>query len=254
MNVNNDEFLKSRKIIFPTLPEQQKIATFLSLVDRRLAAARRRVEVLEEWKRGVVISSFERSSEYPLTRFEEIFKRVKSKNDEYNENVLTISAQQGLVSQTDYFNKSVAAKNISGYYLLQRDDFAYNKSYSKGFPYGAIKRLTKYDKGVVSTLYICFRLKNTNATSIDYVEQLFNAGVLNREISKIAQEGARNHGLLNVSVVEFFRDIKIPLPPLAEQTRIATILTTIDARITAAQKEVAGWEEWKRGLLQKMLV
>lgn len=70
---------------------------------------------------------------------------------------MTIAAQYGLVSQEEFFNKNVASENLSGYYLLQNGDFAYNKSYSGDYVWGTVKRLDNYEQGVLSPLYICFR-------------------------------------------------------------------------------------------------
>ncbi len=130
---------------------------------------------------------FENEGEWKEKVFEEVFDRITTKNSENNQNVLTISAQLGLVSQLEYFNKKVSAKDVTGYYLLHKGDFAYNKSYSNGFPMGAIKPLKYYEMGVVSTLYICFRAKGVYIS--DFFEQYFDAGLLNSEISSIAQEG-----------------------------------------------------------------
>ena len=182
----------------------------------------------------------------------EIFKRITTKNKENNPNVLTISAQFGLINQEKFFNKSVSAKDVTGYYLLENGDFAYNKSYSNGYPMGAIKRLNKYDKGVVSTLYICFRINSGYDSS--FYEKYFNSGFLNRELHKIAQEGARNHGLLNISVVEFFNDIKIPVPVYEEQTKIANFLSSIDTKIEQVQNQLKQTKEFKKALLQQMFV
>jgi len=188
-------------------------------------------------------------AEWEQRKFGEVFDRITTKNKENNQNVLTISAQQGLVNQEDYFKKSVAAQDVTGYYLLHKDDFAYNKSYSKGYPLGAIKRLTRYEKGVVSTLYICFRAKNCVTA---FAEQFFESGGLNREIHKIAQEGARNHGLLNMSVVEFFKDIELALPRRKEQQKIAAFLTAVDTKIEQlTQKEVL-LKQYKKGMMQKI--
>ena len=73
--------------------------------------------------------------------------------------MLTISGERGLIRQREFFNKSVASADLSGYTLLHRSEFAYNKSYSAGYPMGAIKPLMNYDAGVVSSLYLCFRLR-----------------------------------------------------------------------------------------------
>ncbi len=181
--------------------------------------------------------------------FGDVFNRVTKKNKENNGNVLTISAQRGLINQKDYFTKSVSAKDVTGYYLLHKDDFAYNKSYSKGYPLGAIKRLKKYDKGVVSTLYICFKAGEDN---VSFLEQFFESGGLNKEVHKIAQEGARNHGLLNMSVVEFFDDIKLNLPTKPEQTKIAAFLAAVDTKIEQLSKKKELLGEYKKGLMQKV--
>ncbi len=241
--------------------EQTKIASFFSAIDEKILALKKKKELLEEYKKGVAQKLFsqeirfkdENGKNYP--DWEEkylggLFERVITKNKENNLNVLTISAQKGLLNQKEYFNKSVSAKDLTGYYLIEENDFAYNKSYSKGYPLGATKRLKKYPKGVVSTLYICFRMNTNN--NISFYEQYFDSGFLDEGLSKIAQEGARNHGLLNVSVVEFFRDIVLPKPHISEQTKIANFLSAIDEKIAFADKKLKDSEKWKKGLLQKM--
>ena len=116
---------------------------------------------------------------------------------------------------------------------------------------GAIKRLNKYPKGVVSTLYICFRFNNL--VDLGFMEQYFESGLHNSAIEQIAQEGARNHGLLNIGVNDFFNTYLL-LPSLPEQTRIANFLSTIDEKISHCSKEIDGMERWKKGLLQGMFV
>lgn len=188
--------------------------------------------------------------EWSVIRFNSLFKRLTRKNDENNQNVLTISAQQGLVSQMDYYNTLYASENKEGYSLLHRGDFSYNKSYSSEYAYGAIKRLDAYDKGIVSPLYICFTpQKGTNS---DFYLQYFEAGCFNREIYKIAQEGARNHGLLNVSTEDFFNSMLV-FPPLAEQERIAEILMQCDKVIELKQKRIEEEKKKKKYLMQTLL-
>jgi type I restriction enzyme, S subunit len=187
--------------------------------------------------------------EWAEKKLGEIAERVISKNKENNLNVLTISAQNGLISQLEFFNKSVSAKDVTGYYLLNKDDFAYNKSYSNGYPMGAIKRLTRYEKGIVSTLYICFRNKPEFDNS--FAEQYFEAGLQNSELEKVAQEGARNHGLLNIGVSDFF-NIELTIPSLFEQTKIASFLTAADNKLTQLKKKKSLLEEYKKGVMQKI--
>lgn len=186
--------------------------------------------------------------EWREAKFKDIFCRVTSKNKENNQNILTISAQYGLVSQDEFFSKIVAAKNVQGYYLLHKNDYAYNKSYSKGYPVGAIKRLAQ-DKGVVSTLYICFSLRQPGSEV--FFDQYFESGKHNREIQKIAQEGARNHGLLNMSIDDFF-STKLIVPSAAEQQKIAEFLAAVDKRVALLECKVQQLEVYKRGVMQQL--
>ena len=189
------------------------------------------------------------TGEWEEKKLGEVFSRLTEKNAEDNKNVLTISAQYGLISQLDFYKKSVSAADVTGYYLLHKGDFAYNKSSSQGKPVGVIKPLKLYDKGVVSTLYICFRCKDSNA--IGFWEQYFDAGILDKEIMSIAQEGARNHGLLNVPTSDFF-DLKILTPTPAEQKKIAECLTAMDNLISAQAQKVDALKEKKKGLMQQL--
>lgn len=189
------------------------------------------------------------TGEWQEKKLNEVFSRVTRKNAENNQNVLTISAQYGLISQLEFFKKSVASSDVTGYYLLHKGEFAYNKSSSQGRPVGAIKPLRIYDKGVVSTLYICFKCNNPE--EIDFWEQYFDAGILDSEILSIAQEGARNHGLLNISTGDFFGlNVILPTPP--EMKKIAECLSSFDDVITAAENELDSLKAHKKGLMQQL--
>lgn len=185
------------------------------------------------------------------THLKKKFNRLKRKNVEGNTNVLTISAQHGLINQADFFNKEIASEDKTNYYLLHNGDFAYNKSYSNGYPYGAIKKLTRYNKGVVSPLYICFSPTEENKCP-DFYEHYFESGYLNKEIKAFAQEGARNHGLLNIAVDDFSNSY-IVSPSLPEQQKIADILTTQDKVIELKENLIAEKQQQKKWLMQNLL-
>ncbi len=146
-----------------------------------------------------------------------------------------------------YFNKTVASKDMSGYYLLKNGELAYNKSYSVGYDFGSIKRLDRYPMGALSTLYICFALKKHDS---DFIKAYFDSLKWYREIYMISAEGARNHGLLNVPTEEFF-DTKHYLPENTdEQRKIADFLIALDRRIEAQQSLVDNLKKYKRGVMQ----
>lgn len=186
------------------------------------------------------------------SRLGDLCERIMRKNSENQSDLpLTISSIDGLVDQRNYFNKVVAAKDMSGYYLLKRGEFAYNKSYSVGYDYGTIKRLNKYDEGCLSTLYICFAIKS-NAIDSNYLECFFDSLVWYKDMANVCTEGARNHGLLNVDIEEFF-NIKVVYPAdIEEQKKTAKILNNLDEKIKAEKTNVEKLKALKSSMLTKM--
>ena len=163
---------------------------------------------------------------------------------------LTISSKDGLINQNDFFNKQVASKDMSGYYLLHHGEYAYNKSYSVGYDFGSIKRLEKYDMGALSTLYICFALTKFNS---DFIKHYFDSLKWYREIYMISAEGARNHGLLNVPTEEFFATLHTLPTDEAEQEKIASFLDALIGRIEKQRSLVENLKKYKRGLVSSIL-
>ena len=200
-------------------------------IKKRIEAVRRG-EVPEGYRleNGYLISD-----DWKTTPLNSRFTRSTRKNSTGCENVLTISAQMGLVNQREFYDKDIASEDKSGYFLMKNGEFAYNKSYSTGYPYGAIKQLTKYDEGIVSPLYICFAPKA--GTNTAFYTQYFEGGQYNREIYRVAQEGARNHGLLNVAVDDFFTGTLVE-PSAGEQQKISEILEACDRMIELKQSKI----------------
>lgn len=243
----------------PPVPEQVRIAEVLRTWDKAIAATEKLLtnsrKQKQELMRGLL--SGKRRFMHPhgtwqYLDFDELFERVTRKNKIGNTNVLTISGQNGLISQREYFNKSVASENLAGYTLLERNEFAYNKSYSAGYPMGAIKPLLAYDEGVVSSLYICFRIKNDVDADFHFFRHYFEAGLLNEEISGIAQEGARNHGLLNVGIGDFFK-LRLHVPLLPVQRKIAEAIDVAEAEELLFESQLERFQIEKRALMQQLL-
>ena len=168
----------------------------------------------------------------------ELVDRVVRKNIN-NESTLplTISAQYGLVDQITYFNNRVASRDVSNYYLVLNGEFAYNKSTSDGYPFGAVKRLDLYEKGVLSTLYIVFAPKKEQQIDSDYLTVFFDTDRWHKGVAERAAEGARNHGLLNISAEDFF-DIDLSVPKdIVEQKQIGAFIRQLDDLITLHQRQ-----------------
>ncbi len=187
--------------------------------------------------------------EYMLSDFVELVKRNNKNN--LCKLPLTISAQYGLVDQISFFNKVIASENMSNYYLLHKGDFAYNKSYSSEYPWGAIKRLDCYEQGTLSSLYICF--KPYSHVSSDFLTHYFETSKWHQGISEIAVEGARNHGLLNVGIQDFFETRHCLPQNLLEQEKIAKFLNLIEERIATQNKIIEDLKKLKSAIVDMLL-
>ena len=183
----------------------------------------------------------------------DIVDRVTRKNTDLISNMpLTISAQYGLIDQSQFFDKRVASKDISGYYLINNGEFAYNKSTSVDAPWGAIKRLNRYENGVLSTLYIVFKIKNNNDVNSDFLVSYYDTNIWHKGISGIATEGARNHGLLNISPNDFFLTRLFIPRTINEQKQIGSLFSKLDNLITLHQRQCENLKKVKKFMLQKL--
>lgn len=243
----------------PTRKEQESISEALSDVDSLIESLELLVAKKRYIKQGAMrelLSGTRRlpgfSEAWEVRRLDSCFRLVNTRNAALSNNVVTISAQHGFVRQEEYFNKRVASKQLAGYYLLNRGDFAYNRSYSNGYPFGAIKRLMAYEDGVVTTLYICFGERVDAEVDGRFYEQYFECGLLNPGLSTVANEGGRAHGLLNITKADFFSR-EILWPPPAEQAAIAAILSDMDTEIATLDRKLAKARQIKQGMMQELL-
>ena len=183
----------------------------------------------------------------------EITDRITRKNQDLVSTLpLTISAQYGLIDQNEFFDKRVASKDVSGYYLVNKGEFAYNKSTSSDAPWGAIKRLDRYENGVLSTLYIVFAIKDENQIDSDYLVSYYDTDLWHRGVREIAAEGARNHGLLNITPADFF-ETQLAVPQdIEEQKAIGKYFSKLNDLITFHQRKCEQTKKLKKYMLQKM--
>ena len=260
------ENLKQIIVYHPAIEEQKKITRLLSLIDERIATQNKIIEDLKLLRDAISDAMFctpKQSaprkrikgfySDWQKVHLKDICSRVSQKNTNGRcDLVLTIAAKYGLVSQLDFFNKSVASENLEGYYLLQKGDFAYNKSYSSEYTCGAVKRLVRYEEGVLSPLYICFRPDPSKVNS-DYLSYYFESTKWYREIMDISVEGARNHGLLNISVVDYFNTIH-RIPNMDEQKCIANVIKAIMHKISSEQTILDCYVKQRIFLLRQMFI
>jgi len=254
------------------LPSQEKerdtISSFFYDLDNLITLHQRKLLKLKNVKKAMLEKMFPKNgSNVPEIRFAgftdaweqrklgNIVERIVRKNTN-NESTLplTISALYGLVDQITYFNNRVASRDVSNYYLVMNGEFAYNKSTSDGFPFGAVKRLDLYENGVLSTLYIVFSIRDCEETNSDFLAVFFGTDRWHKGVSERAAEGARNHGLLNISADDFL-DIGLFIPrETDEQKQIGTYFKNLDNLITLHQRKYEKLQNLKKACLEKMFV
>ena len=258
--------VKDMPLYIPSLPEQKAIVEYFNVLEKEITTETENLAKLRQMKSASLISMFPQKGETkPCVRFKgfdgeweivklsSIAKRITRKNTQLESTLpLTISAAEGLIEQTAFFNNVVASSNVSGYYLLKKGEFAYNKSYSNGYPFGAVKRLDRYDMGVLSTLYIVFSVDESVCS--DYIVHFFDTSLWHKEVAMRAAEGARNHGLLNIGAEDFL-DIDIILPKsVYEQQRIASFFTSLDKQISLQEARLKKLNQIKVACLDKMFI
>ena len=258
--------VKSISVTYPNNREQQTISDYVDSLDSQISAATSRLASLKQMKAASLQAMFPQEGEtVPKIRFKRFegewkkvklnsfAKRVTRKNSHLESTLaLTIASAHGLVSQIDYFNNLVVGSNIRNYYLLKRGEFAYNKSYSNGYPFGSVKRLDRYEQGILSTLYITFSIDNS--ISSDYLTHFFDTNLWHKEVAERAAEGARNHGLLNIGANDFL-DINIWKPESkAEQQAIASYFSSLDRQISLQSQRLEKLKQIKSACLDKMFV
>ena len=250
-NLNKTD-LDNQEISIPSKEEQKIIGLYFRRIDNLITLHQRKYDKLVNVKKAMLEKMFPKDGvDVPEIRFKgfteaweqrklgDIVDRVVRKNTN-NESmlVLTISAQYGLVDQITYFNNRVASRDVSNYFLVLNGEFAYNKSTSDGYPFGAVKRLDLYDKGVLSTLYIVFVPKSKLIINSNFLTVFFDTDRWYKGVSERAAEGARNHGLLNISAEDFF-DIDIVISKyIEEQKQIGELFRSFDNLITLHQRKL----------------
>ncbi len=268
LNIAPADFFETKLKIPQDIEEQKKIGKYFEELERLITLHHRKCEETKILKKYMLQKMFpQNGNSVPEIRFwgftedweqrklGDLVDRVTRKNqDLVSELPLTISAQYGLIDQNEFFDKRVASKDVSGYYLIENGEFAYNKSTSTDAPWGAIKRLDRYENGVLSTLYIVFGIKENNPVYSDFLVSYYSTNLWHKGIHEIAAEGARNHGLLNIAPADFF-ETKLKIPQdIEEQKKIGKYFEELERLITLHQKKCDELQNIKKFMLQNMFI
>ena len=243
--------------------EQTKIAEFLSAVDDKISQLSRQLELLNQYKKGVMQKIFSQEirfkndngedfGEWEKVKFSDIFIEIKDKVGNKNIETYSITAGKGFVSQSEKFGRDISGSQNENYIVLGKKDFSYNKGNSKTYNFGCVYLNNTGQNIAVPNVFISFRAKKNNIAH-NFYAKLFEHHYLDRYLRQLISSSARMDGLLNISKEGFF-EIPLPFPPTPEQEKIAEFLTAIDERIDHTTTQLNHTKQWKKGLLQQMFV
>lgn len=257
-NLYEEDFYNCR-ITLPPLPEQKRIAEILIEQDKLISLKERLITAKKKQKKWLMqnlltgkirLEGF--SGEWENKVLSDMVVKCVCKNLDFKvSKVLTNSAQNGIVLQLEHFNKDIAVgSNIGSYYLVGNGDFVYNPRISVTAPCGPICRSHLVEDGVISPLYLVFRLDNNTLINGEYLEQFFMSSIWFRYIKGVANYGAR-HDRINITDDVFFA-MPVIIPKIEEQTAIAERLTAADQEIELLIKELEAQKQVKKYLMQQL--
>jgi type I restriction enzyme S subunit len=255
--------LHASKVSLPTLPEQKKIADFLSTMDDWIENLKREKEQLEKYKKGMMQQLFSQKirfkaddgkdfPEWEEKKLGEVFDEVTETVGNREIETYSITAKVGLISQKKKFGRNIAGRQNSKYVVLRPREFTYNKGNSKTYEYGCIYMNDEGKEIAVPNVFISFKLKDSLMKEW-FFAKLFENHSLDKGLRKIISSSARMNGLLNLNKSHFF-NLKISFPNSDEQQKISDFLLSIDTFIEDRAKQIKKAEKWKKGLMQQLFI
>ncbi|WP_295204985.1 restriction endonuclease subunit S [Veillonella sp.] len=263
-NLVAKDFLRET-VLVPTLAEQNQIGTLLNALDKSITLHQRKLDNLKLKKKALLQKLFPKNGErYPELRFPgftdaweqrkllDISTKVTTKNvDVHYTETLTNSAEQGIISQVDFFDKEISNKdNINGYYIVDNNDFIYNPRISTLAPVGPINRNKLNRTGIMSPLYTVFRASKVD---LGFLEWYFQSNHWHRYMKLNGDSGARADRIAIKDSTFFEMPIKIPVN-IKEQVLIGETLEKFNQYITLHQRKLDHLQLQKKALLQQMFV
>ena len=240
-----NDILKNVYINFPSLEEQTKIANFLSLIDRKIELQEKLVENLKLYKKGLLQKVFSNNHGWKKVKIGSCITQISNRNkNNIDYDVLSVSNLKGFIKQTEQFNdRELASENKSNYKVVDKYEFAYNPA---RINVGSIAMLEKFNCGIVSPMYVCFKCNNIYHSFLKY---FFLTNEFKNQM-KMRLEGSVRMCLS----YEALSNINIKIPSIEEQNRIANLFSNLDKKMDFETKKLQDLKTYKKGLLQKMFI
>ena len=245
------------RLYIPSLQEQNKISSFIGTLEERIGKQRQLVDALKKYKRGVMQKVFRNMSAFSPSGFEtvrlsDIFKKVYRRNSNGEiKNVITNSAEHGLIPQRDFFDKDIAVDgNTGNYYVIEYGDFVYNPRKSNTAPYGPFNRYERQEKGIISPLYTCLVLKADIEPA--YLAWYFKSDAWYRYIYDNGSQGVRHD---RVSMTDdLLMGMPVIIPSKDSQIKIAKLLDCLEKRFQVELSQCEYLKTVREALLQQLFI
>ena len=239
------ENLKHIRVYHPAIEEQKKITRLLSLIDKRIATQNKIIEDLKKLKSAIIEIEYSPKDSYHSHIGGAIVQISKRNKDNHLCNVLSVSNRQGFIKQSEQFeDRNVASDDTSNYKIVEKNDFAYNPA---RINVGSIARLTKFETGIVSPMYICFRTKDCLLP--EYLELFFESRNFFYHIQKRLEGSVR----LCLSYEELC-NIPIVIPSIEKQKQVDLHLSKLAQKIDLEMKILQFVQQQKTYLLHQMFI
>ena len=257
LNISFEDYM-SVTLYLPSLKEQKRVADFLKIIDERITTQEKLLASLKKYKRGVIQHFFRHtdvrteSQQWQQVFLKDIFKKVSRRNTgALIKNVITNSAEYGLIPQRDFFDKDIAVEgNTENYYVIENGDFVYNPRKSNTAPYGPFNRYTLKEQGIISPLYTCLVLKVDINPS--YLAWYFKSDAWHRYIYDNGSQGVRHD---RVSMTDdLLMGIPVIFPERKIQDSIANTLDLIERKLHLAQSKLEMLNKEHKGFMQKLFI
>ena len=256
--------LQKMELGYPSVEEQTRIGEFFRTLDECIATSQHKLNGLKQLKSAYLQQMFPQAGEtVPRVRFAgfsgeweerrlgDISVKVseKNKNNTFIE-TLTNSAERGIISQRDFFDKDISnEKNLGSYFVVRPDDFVYNPRISNFAPVGPIKRNLLGRTGVMSPLYYVFRVVEGDLT---FIEKYFES-VYWHEFMKMNGDNGVRSDRFNIKD-STFEQMPIPFPDIQEQNTIGKYFYTLDLLVAVQSQKLDKLNQIKEAYLQKMFI
>ena len=241
----NQEVCRTIGLYIPPIKEQNKIGALLSLLNERIATQNKIIEDLKLLRDAIIERAYRNRSNHPC-RIGDVIEQISERNkDKSIDMVLSVSNKQGFINQSEQFeDRIIASEDTSNYKIVYKNDFAYNPA---RINVGSIARLRTIDMGIVSPMYICFRVRKEVVS--EYLEYFFSTSYFFYEMQKRLEGSVRQclsfEGICNIPIY---------IPSSEEQHTISKKISVLLDKIDVESCYHCKLEEQKQYLLRQMFI